>query len=40
MTRIFRSKECLLLLASNDRDKVFTHTRKYLLKLEDRYGDR
>jgi len=27
MSRIFRSKECLLLLASNDRDKVFTHTR-------------
>ena len=27
MTRIFTSKECLLLFASNDRDKVFTHTR-------------
>ena len=27
MTRIFSSKECLLLLASHGRNKVFTHTR-------------
>jgi len=27
MTRIFSLKECLLLLASNGRDEVFTHRR-------------